>query len=119
MGGNHLIIPCTLSKIENRVKLRILANSEANDLTFLNTPIACDLAAFYSTSLEPLPCPIRVKGYEGKIQTAIIQFLRLHLKIDGRKIWNLPFLVLDLGSQDYILGRHWLDRFKVSLSAYY
>ena len=106
MGGNHLTLPCILSKNGNRVKLRTLADSGANGLAFLNTPIAYDLAAFCNTSLEPLPCPIRVKGYEGKIQTAVVQFLRLHLKIDGRKIWNLPFLVLDLGSQDCILGRH-------------
>ena len=119
MGGDHLTLPCTLSKNRNGVELHTLADSGANGLAFLNTHVAHDLAAFCNTSLEPLPCPIRVKGYEGKIQTAVVQFLRLHLKIDGRKIWNLPFLVLDLGSQDCILGRHWLDRFNVSLSARY
>ena len=86
MGGNHLIILCTLSKNGNGVKLRTLANSRANGLTFLNTPIACDLTTFYNTSFKSLPCPIRVKGYEGKIQITVIQFLCLHLKIDGRKI---------------------------------
>ena len=106
MGGDHLTLPCILSKNRNRVKLHALANSKANNLTFLNTRVTCDLAAYYNISLKPLPHPIRVRGYEGKIQTAVAQFLRLHLKIDGRKIWNLPFLVLDLGSQDCILGRH-------------
>ena len=72
MGGDHLTIPCTLSKNKNEVKLHTLANSGANGVTFLNTQVACDLTTFYNTSLEPLPYPIRVKGYEGKIQTTII-----------------------------------------------
>ena len=67
MGGKHLTLPCTLSKNGNNVKLRALANSEANSLTFLNTHVAHDIAAYYNTSLEPLPRPIRVKGYDGNI----------------------------------------------------
>ena len=106
MGGDYLTLPCTLSKNGNGVKLRALADSGANGLAFLDTRVAYDLAAFCNVSLEPLPRPIRVKGYEGKIQTAVAQFLCLHLRIDGRKIWNLPFLVLDLGSQDCILGHY-------------
>ena len=71
MGGDYLTLPCTLSKNRNRVKLHTLANSGANSLTFLNTRVAHDFAAFYNTSLKPLPRLIRVKGYKGKIQTTV------------------------------------------------
>ena len=67
MGGDYLILSCILSKNRNRVKLRALANSGVNSLTFLNTRVTCDLAAYYNTSLKSLPRPIRVRGYEGKI----------------------------------------------------
>ena len=67
MGGDYLILPYTLSKNGNRVKLHALANSRANGLAFLNTRVAHDLAAFYNTSLKPLPRLIRVKRYKGKI----------------------------------------------------
>ena len=60
MGSDHLTLPCILSKNGNRVKLHALANFRANGLTFLNTRVACDLTAYYNTSLKPLPRPIRV-----------------------------------------------------------
>ena len=35
--------------------------------------------------------------------------------IDGRKVRNCPFIVVDLGSQDCIIGIKWLKRFKLKL----
>ena len=70
MGGDHLTLPCTLSKNENRV-VRALANSRANNLAFLNTRVTYDLTFYYNTSLKSLPRSIRVKGYKGKIETAV------------------------------------------------
>jgi hypothetical protein len=35
--------------------------------------------------------------------------------IDGRKILNCPFVIVDLGSQDCIIGIKWLKRFKLKL----
>ena len=35
--------------------------------------------------------------------------------IDGRKVRNCPFIIVDLGSQDCIIGIKWLRRFKLGL----
>ena len=43
------------------------------------------------------------------------QFIRLHLIINGRRILNCPFIVLDLGHQDVIVGIKWMRRFRVHL----
>ena len=67
MGGDYLTLPCILSKNGNGVELRTLANSRVNNLTFLNTRVAYNFTTYYNTSLEPLPRPIRVRGYKGKI----------------------------------------------------
>ena len=65
MGGKHLTLPCTLSKNKNSIKLRALANSKVNSLTFLNTRVARDITIYYNTILKPLPRLIRVKGFNG------------------------------------------------------
>ena len=39
----------------------------------------------------------------------------MHLSIDGRKIYNCPFVIMDLGSQDCIIGIKWLRRFQLQL----
>ena len=65
MGGDHLILPYILSKNRNKVKLHALADSGVNSLIFLNTCVARDITTFYNIFLKPLPCSIRVKGYNG------------------------------------------------------
>ena len=37
------------------------------------------------------------------------------MTIDGRKVRNCPFIIVDLGSQDCIIGIKWLKRFKLKL----
>ena len=54
-------------------------------------------------------------GFDGKTKVSVNQFIRLHLTIDGRRIRNCPFLVLDLGIQDVIIGIKWMRRFRVHL----
>ena len=67
IGGNHLTLPCILSKNKNRVKLHALANSRANNLMFLNNYVTRDITTFYNVSLKPLPHPICVEEYNGNI----------------------------------------------------
>jgi hypothetical protein len=56
-----------------------------------------------------------VTGYDGKRTTRITQYLRLHLTIDGRRVYNAPFIVLDLGKHDCIIGVKFMRRFKLLL----
>lgn len=56
---------------------------------------------------------IPVKGFNGKPAPAISHYITMHLLIDQRKILCIPFLILDLGQHDVILGKHWLAAFDV------
>jgi transposase InsO family protein len=59
------------------------------------------------------PCP--VKGYDGRPGKPISEVLMLHLEVDGHRQKNIPFLILDLGNYDLILGRKWFEKFDIWL----
>ena len=117
MGGPHLTIPCTISHNGYAVKLKTLADSGANGFIFLDTSCAIDIARFLHLKAERLSQAVPVKGYDGKTGSAISHILRAHITIDGRRFYNVPFLILDLGSHDCIIGRKWLDHFNVLVDA--
>jgi hypothetical protein len=54
-----------------------------------------------------------VKGFDGKTENAITHLMILSLVVDGRVMYNLPFLIVRLGKHDVILGRMWLARYGV------
>jgi hypothetical protein len=97
------------------IDLHSLADTGANGFLFLNRPLAKRLSKSLSTKIQRLPYQIPIKGFDGNTQHYANQFIRLHLTIDGRRIRNCPFIVLDLGNQDVIIGIKWMRRFKVRL----
>jgi predicted aspartyl protease len=76
------------------IELRFLLDTGANGFAFVNIRYATDIASFLGMKLVPLPTPIPVKGYDGKSRVDITQILRIYLIIDGRRLFNLPLLVL-------------------------
>lgn len=48
------------------------------------------------------------KGFNGRPGSPITHIIVLHLVINGRRFLNQPFLILDLGQHDIIVGRRWL-----------
>jgi hypothetical protein len=108
MGGKSFTIPCILSRNGCGVKTTTLANSKANAFTLISVKCAKKLSKFLNTPFEKLERPIPVKGYNGQSGTPITSVLRIHLRVDGRRQYNVPFLITDLGHHDVILGRKWL-----------
>ena len=105
MGGKHLTTLCKLSKNGYSVTTSTLIDSGANGFVFIDTLCAVDLAKFFGLRTERLPHEVPVRGYDGIAGDPITHFLRLHLTVDGRRQYNIPLLILNLGSYDLILGR--------------
>src|SRR3984957_5756693 len=105
MGRKSYTIHCTLSRNRCRVNTTALTNTRANAFTLLNTKCALKLSEFLNTPFEKLKTPIPVTGYNGQLGTPITSILQAHLCIDGRRQYNVPFLITDLGNYDIILGR--------------
>ena len=108
IGGRSFTVPCTVSYNGNGVDATALADTGANAFVLVNTQCASRIAEFLNVPIEHLPKPIPVRGYNGQNGKPIASILRMHLRIDGRRQHNVPFLITDLGDHDIILGRKWL-----------
>src|SRR6267154_3948681 len=86
----------------------MLANLGVNTFTLINIKCAIKLADFLNAPLKELPKLIPIRGYNGRIGPPITTILRIYLRINGRRQYNVPFLITDLGSYNIILGRKWL-----------
>ena len=105
MGGKSFTIHCTLLCNGYGVNTTALADTGANAFALLDTKCAMKLSEFLNSPLETFETPIPVKGYNGNIGTPITSLLQAHLRVDGWRQYNVPFLITDLGNHDLILGR--------------
>ena len=105
IGGDHLTTTCTIAKNRYSVVSQALIDSRANGFVFIDTLCAVDVAKYLGIKAQRLPHTISVKGYNGQAGEPITRYLRLHLMVDGRRQYNVPLLILDLGAHDLILGR--------------
>jgi hypothetical protein len=79
----------------------------------MDMSVAVSAAKRLNIKATPLQTPIFPKGYNGVAGRAITHVISFDLEIDGYKLPNIPFLILDLGNQDAILGAGWMEHFDV------
>ena len=97
------------------IALQALADTGAHGYLFLSRTLADQLVRSLGISYQALPHPLQVTGYDNERATRITQYLRLHLTVDGRRVYNAPFIVLDLGKHDCIIGVKFMRRFRLLL----
>jgi RNase H-like domain found in reverse transcriptase/Reverse transcriptase (RNA-dependent DNA polymerase)/Integrase zinc binding domain len=114
MGGSPLTVPCTLIKNGIGIDIDILADTGANGFAFIDTTLANQLCEGLGLKLTPLVRTIRAKGYDGRNGQAASHYLNIHLIVEGRRQYNIPFIVLNLGAHEVILGRMWFEYFRVN-----
>ena len=117
MGGKGFTTSCTLYRNGCGVNTAALADTGANAFALLDTKCARKISEFLNTPLETLKRPVPVRGYNGQAGKPITSILRTHLRVNGRRLYNMPFLVTDLGHHDVILGRKWLAYLDLWLDA--
>ena len=115
VGGKSCSIPCTIFRNGFQVFSSALADSGANAFTLVNSKCAYKLLEYLATSFKTLLALIQVRDYNRTGVQAITTVLRMHIRVDGRRQYNVPFLVADLGSMDLILGRKWLSYLRLHL----
>jgi predicted aspartyl protease len=115
LGGKHFTFPCTISFNGFAISTYSLIDTGANGFIFISEKFAWLLLQKLGWKIEKLPFPsLPIKGYDGRRGPSITSFLRTHLILDGRRIYNVPFLVLPLGNHDIIIGKTFLEYFNIS-----
>lgn len=100
------------------VEIQALADTGANGYLFINQTLANFLIKSIGAKIQDLPYSVPIRGYNSSIRSLAKQFIRLHLTVDGRLIKNCPFIIMDLGDQDMILGLKWFRHFRVRLDSH-
>jgi len=108
LGGTHFDFPCTLAANGIGVKLRSLSDTGANGYCFIDRTCADYLQRKLQARTVQLSNPCPVQGYDGAQGQHITNALVVDLLIDHRYQKEVPFLVLDLGQHDVIIGRKWM-----------
>ncbi len=109
VGGKSCSIPCTIFRNGYQVFSSALVDTGANAFALADTRCALRLSEYLSSPVKALDNPIRVRGYNGAGVQEISYVLRAHIRVDGRRHYNVPFLIADLGEHNLILGRKWLS----------
>lgn len=117
LGGKQFLVSSTVSMNGFGIKLQALADTGANGYLFVNRTISGRLSKALGSEIHSLPYPIPIKGFKEGIQTQATHYIRLHLTVEGRRVYNCPFVILDIGQQDMIIGLKWMKRFRIQLDS--
>ena len=90
-----------------------MPDSGAHGFCFINRNTAKDVSSKLGIVPLALPNPISPEGYNWVPGRLITHFLIITMIIDGHTLPKIPFLILDLGKQDVILGDAWMAHFDV------
>ena len=108
IGGHSFQVPSRVAYNGLSVPTSSLTDTGANGYLFIDTKLAIELARFFNRRLTRLPLPSRTRGFDGNPGRPVTHSLNLHLWVDGRRFLDQPFLIVDLGQYDIIIGRRWL-----------
>ena len=97
--------------------LSVLPDTGADGFAFISRNVAIRVASYSGAQLQRLPVPVVPAGYRGKREKAITHLVCFNLTLDSRTLPRIPFLILELGNVDIILGFTWLSYFNIKVDA--
>ena len=97
--------------------LSSLADTGANGYLFLDTQRALRICRAFQVPTIRLPTPGQARGFDNQVRIPITHAVRLDFEIDGHRFLCAPFLIVDLGHCDCILGKKWFASHDVWLDS--
>lgn len=112
-NGSTFRVPCRL--VHNGVSISVLSLPDTGASLFIcvDTRIAESACERTGAKKHSLAHPIRPKGYNGVPGRIITHFVLFDLFIDGYTLLQIPFLILDHGNHDVILGEGFMAHFDI------
>ncbi|OJD10397.1 hypothetical protein ACJ73_09811, partial [Blastomyces percursus] len=115
LGGNAFLADCQISRNGIAVALKSLVDTGAGGYLFISYQLAEQVARRFGIQVVKLDRPVDVIGFDGKTSGQAGYVIGLHFQIAGRRFQKLPFLILDTGKQDLIVGRKFLEQHDIWL----
>ncbi|EED22558.1 conserved hypothetical protein [Talaromyces stipitatus ATCC 10500] len=106
-------IPIQIAKNTHLITTQALADTGANRLAFIDTNFAILLSRFLKVRTHRLENKCAVREYNSKTATPITHAIIFMLIVDGRRQLDVPFLIVNLGKHDVILGRMWFAKHNI------
>ena len=119
MASNSFTLIYTLRKDGITIQVEALGDTGASGYIFLNSKFASDLCRTFELKPKRLPHTVYPKGFDGKKGSPISQYLSFNIEIDSRRIYDLPMLIVELGSHDIIIGRNFFDYFHILIDVHH
>ena len=86
------------------IELYSLIDTRVNSYLFLNQPLAIYLLRALGTPIYKLPYSVPIYRFLNEMGAKVTYYIRLYLIVNSYRVYNYPFMVLDLGSQDMIIS---------------
>ena len=110
LGGQGFHVDSQLAYNGLSFPMTTLADTGVNGYLFMNTKKAIELARFYDIHTERLKQPAKTKGFCRSEGPQITHAIKMHFIMGGRRFLDQPFLILDLGQHDVIIGQQWFKQ---------
>ena len=105
VGGKQLVFNCLVYANGRSIPLSVMVDTGANGYAFMNRKTARMARKLLNLTHTELPKPIPVTGFDDNQKHQLTHVTKAHLCIDRRNESEVPFLELDIGAHDIILGR--------------
>ncbi|RKF62554.1 hypothetical protein GcC1_146011, partial [Golovinomyces cichoracearum] len=103
---------CKLSRNRLFISTDAHVDGGANLFGAIRTLTACKIAKAFGITFVKLPVPFHPTGYDGRPGLPITHAILLTLSLQERRI-NFPFLVTDLGHNDILIGKKFLQHYGI------
>lgn len=112
IGGKQYLVSCKLSRNGLFISTDAHIDGGANLFGAIRTLTACKIAKAFGITFVKLPFPFQPTGYDGRPGLPITHAILLTLNLQERRI-NFPFLVTDLGHNDILIGKKFLQHYGI------
>lgn len=104
LGSKQFLIYNILNINKYKIDLKCFADTGASGFLFIDHTFASRLSKALGSPILALPHRTPIRRFDEQQYIYMKKYIRLHLTINSRWFTNCPFIILDLGTQNIIIG---------------
>ena len=116
IGGKQLAFNCLVYANRKSISLSVMVDTGVNGYAFINKRTSSFTRKMLGCSRTKLVKLIPVTEFNENYKHHLIYITTTNLYLDRRTELEVPFLELDIGAYNIILGRKWLEENDISVN---